>query len=131
MSELYIAIEEFEHQVDCFCPDADHVNILHFQKGDFIEVTPDRKYTFLGWYALVVINGQQAFYMAIEDIERYFRNEYISSQLDIDLKINYLHYKIDQDLESGNRDSFAENSRKLSEICSLKEELEYYIAKAI
>lgn len=131
MSELYIAIEQFEHQVDCFCPDGDHVNILHFKKGDFIEVTPDQKYTFLGWYALVVINGQQVFYMAIEDIEKYFMNEYISSQLDIDLKINYLQYKIDQDLETGDRDSFAENSRKLSETCILKEELEYYIAKAI
>lgn len=131
MSELYIAIEQFEHQVDCFCPDADHVNILHFKKGDLMEVTPDRKYTFMGWYALVVINGQQAFYMALEDIERYFLEEQISSQLDIDLKINYLHYKIDQDLEAGDKVSFAENSRKLRETCSLKEELDYYIAKAI
>ncbi|MGA5688289.1 hypothetical protein [Cytobacillus pseudoceanisediminis] len=130
MSEIYIAIDHFDHQIDCFC-DADHVNILHFQKGDLIEVTPERKYTMLGWYALVVINGQQAFYMAIEDIERYFMSECISSQLDIDLKINYLQYKIDQDLEAGDKDSFAENSRKLSETCSLKEELEYYIAKVI
>ncbi|MBY0156481.1 hypothetical protein M4D56_16350 [Cytobacillus oceanisediminis] len=131
MSEFYIAIDHFDHQIDCFCPDADHVNILHFQKGDLIEVTPERKSTMLGWYALVVINGQQAFYMAIEDIERYFMSECISSQLDIDLKINYLQYKIDQDLEAGDKDSFAENSRKLSETCSLKEELEFYIAKAI
>ena len=131
MSELYITIDHFDHQIDCFCPDADHENILHFQKGDLIEVTPERKSTMLGWYALVVINGQQAFYMAIEDIERYFMSECISSQLDIDLKINYLQYKIDQDLEAGDKDSFAENSRKLRETCSLKEELEYYMAKAI
>ncbi|KON88196.1 hypothetical protein AF332_16210 [Sporosarcina globispora] len=131
MSELYIAIDHFDHQIDCFCPDADHVNIINIQKGDLIEVTPERKYTMLGWYALVVVNGQRAFYMAIEDIERYFINECISSQLDIDLKINYLQYKIDQDLEAGDRDSFADNSRKLSETCRLKEELEYYMAKAI
>ncbi len=64
--------------------------------------------------------------MAMEDLEQYILNENIKSMLDIDLKINYLQYKIDQDLESGDKASFARHTNLLSETRKLKEELENY-----
>lgn len=127
MNEHYIAMNTFQHDIDCFCPDDYHAFSITLQKGDLIEVTPERKFTLAkGWYTFVVINEQHAFYMAMEDLEQYILNENIKSMLDIDLKINYLQYKIDQDLESGDKASFARHTNLLSETRKLKEELENY-----
>ncbi|MBT2686613.1 hypothetical protein J7I93_00285 [Bacillus sp. ISL-47] len=129
MNEHYIAINTFQHDIDCFCPDAYHAFSITIPKGNLIEVTPERKFTMAkGWYVFVVINEQHAFYMAIEDLEQYIKNENILSSMDLDLKINFLQFKIDQDLERGDESSFAIHTNLLNELRKLKVELANHLS---
>ncbi|MGI8383964.1 hypothetical protein [Robertmurraya sp. P23] len=124
----YIAVNTFDHQVDCFCPDADHSEVVTIHRGDIIEITPERKYTVInGWYALVIINQNFSFYMAVEDIEWYFSKEQIISMLDVDLQINYYQYKINQALDEGDEISFMNFTEKTNDSNEMKEKLQMYL----
>jgi hypothetical protein len=124
----YIAVKTFDHQVDCFCPDADHSEVVTIHRGDIIEITPERKYTVInGWYALVIINQSFSFYMAVEDIEWYFTKEQMISMLDVDLKINYFQYKINQALDEGDEISFMNFTEKMNDSNEMKEKLQMYL----
>ncbi len=124
----YIAVKTFDHQVDCFCPDADHSEVVTIHRGDIIEITPERKYTVInGWYALVIINKSFSFYMAVEDIEWYFTKEQMISMLDVDLKINYFQYKINQALDEGDEISFMNFTEKMNDSYEMKEKLHMYL----
>lgn len=124
----YIAVKTFDHQVDCFCPDADHSEGVTIHRGDIIEITPERKYTVInGWYALVIINQNFSFYMAVEDIEWYFTKEQMISMLDMDLKVNYFRYKINQALDEGDEISFMNFTEKMNDSNEMKEKLHMYL----
>lgn len=124
----YIAVKTFDHQVDCFCPDADHSEVVTIHRGDIIEITPERKYTVInGWYALVIINQSFSFYMAVEDIEWYFTKEQMISMLDVDLKVNYFQYKINQALDEGDEISFMNFTEKMNDSNEMKEKLHMYL----
>ncbi|AYA76201.1 hypothetical protein DOE78_12535 [Bacillus sp. Y1] len=124
----YIAVKTFDHQVDCFCPDADHSEVVTIHRGDIIEITPERKYTVInGWYALVIINQNFSFYMAVEDIEWYFTKEQMISMLDMDLKVNYFRYKINQALDEGDEISFMNFTEKMNDSNEMKEKLHMYL----
>ena len=124
----YIAVKTFDHQVDCFCPDADHSEVVTIHRGDIIEITPERKYTVInGWYALVIINQSFSFYMAVEDIEWYFTKEQLITLLDVDLKINYFQYKINQALDEGDEISFMNFTEKMNDSNEMKEKLHKYL----
>lgn len=124
----YIAVITFDHQVDCFCPDEDHSEVVTIHRGDIIEITPERKYTVInGWYALVIINQSFSFFMAVEDIEWYFTKEQMISMLDVDLKINYFQYKINQALDEGDEISFMNFTEKMNDSNEMKEKLHMYL----
>jgi hypothetical protein len=124
----YIAVKTFDHQVDCFCPDAVHSEVITIHRGDIIEITPERKYTVInGWYALVFINQSFSFYMAVEDIEWYFTKEQLISMLDVDLQINYLQYKINQALDEGDEISFMNFTEKMNDSNEMKEKWQMYL----
>lgn len=124
----YIAVKTFDHQVDCFCPDADHSEVVTIHRGDIIEITPERKYTVInGWYALVIINQNFSFYMAVEDIEWYFTKEQMISMLDVDLKVNYFQYKINKALDEGDEISFMNFTEKMNDSNEMKEKLHMYL----
>jgi len=126
----YIAVKTINHQVDCFCPDADHSEAITIQRGDIIEITPDRKYTVInGWYALVIINQSFSFYMAVEDIEWYFTKEQLKSMLDVDLQINYYQYKINQALDEADEISFMNYTEKMNDSNEMKGKLQMYLRK--
>jgi len=124
----YIAVKTFDHQVDCFCPDADHSEVVTIQRGDILEITPERKYTVInGWYALVIINQSFSFYMAVEDIEWYFTKEQLISMLDVDLQINYYQFKINQALDEADEISFMNFTEKMNDSNEMKEKLQMYL----
>lgn len=124
----YIAVNTFDHQIDCFCPDADHSEVVTIHRGDIIEITPERKYTLInGWYALVIINQNFSFYMAVEDIEWYFTKEQLISMLDVDLQINYYQYKINQALDGADEKSFMSFTEKMNDYNEMKEKLQMYL----
>ncbi|MFL0365888.1 IDEAL domain-containing protein [Pseudobacillus sp. 179-B 2D1 NHS] len=128
MSEYFIATETFEHQIDCFCPEGDHADVLKINKGDVIEVTNEHKFTMInGWYLLVKINDQYVFYMALADLEQYCIKERILSILEINLKMNFWRFKINEALDTGDEASFLSYTNRLLESSELQIKLENYL----
>jgi hypothetical protein len=63
MFRHFIAIKTFEHQIDCFCPDGIHEEVVTIQTGDIIEIINDRKFVLdKGWYFLIRMNNQHDFH---------------------------------------------------------------------
>lgn len=128
MHHYFIAVETFEHIIECFCPDLAHEDFLEIKKEDIIEVTNDRQYMFdNGWYIKVVLNNDWHFHMALEDLEKYFTQGMILSLVDIELKINHLNYVIDQSLGKGDEAAFLQSTKSLKESKQLKLNLESYL----
>lgn len=121
MHRYFIASKLFEHPIDCFCPDGDHATVLPIEKGDIIELTNNRKFIMdRGWYFLVVVNNHEnCFYMAIDDLEYYYSKELIFSMLDIELKLNYSQYKIDQALDEGDKQIFRQFTKQFKDLKEL------------
>lgn len=128
MIERFIASETFTHQIDCFCPDRKHTDVLTIHKMDVIEITNDRKHHFdRGWYFLVVLNNQGYLYMALEDIERYFLQGRLATLLDLELKVNFLQSQIDRALDIGDKELFLNTTTELEESGDLKVTLDNYL----
>ncbi|KKI91200.1 hypothetical protein WQ54_16115 [Bacillus sp. SA1-12] len=128
MNEHFIAVKPFEHQIECFCPDGDHSDEIMIKYGDIIEVSKERKYVIdHGWYGLVIINNYYSFYMSLDSLNQYFKKGTILSRLDIELKVNYLNFRIDQSLDEGDEVSFNYHTKFLKRLTDLKVELDNYI----
>jgi hypothetical protein len=131
MVGYYIAVKTFEHLIECFCPGGNHADVVTINKGDIIKVTNERKFKMAnGWYFLVEVNGRCIFYMALEDLEYYFIKEQLSSMFDIELKRNYLKFKINQALDTGEETSFMNYTTELKKINNLKEKFKTFLNKA-
>lgn len=129
MFGTFISRKKFELQIDCFCPEAIHANVLTINKGDIIEVTNDYKFTMEnGWYVLVKFTSQRIFYIGFEDLEYHFMKERLLNKLDIDLSINYLQFKINQSLEAGDKERFIHFTNDLKELSEFKVRLEQYLS---
>jgi hypothetical protein len=128
MTTSYIAAKTFDHQIDCFCPDDDHSEIVTIQKGDIIDITPERKYTVInGWYVLVILNQRCSFYVSVEDLEWYFIKKQMVTMLDVDLQMNYYKYKINEALDEGDEESFMTHTEKMNDSIDLKEKWDMYL----
>jgi hypothetical protein len=128
MTTSYIAAKTFDHQIDCFCPDDDHSEIVTIQKGDIIDITPERKYTVInGWYVLVILNQRCSFYVSVEDLEWYFIKKQMVTMLDVDLQMNYYKYKINEALDEGDEESFMTFTEKMNDSIDLKEKWDMYL----
>lgn len=130
MLRHFIALKTFVHQIDCFCPGGEHADYITINKGDVIEITEERNFTEgNGWYFLIGINDQCFFYMAIEEMEQYVAKEQVISIVDMNLKMNYLQFKINQSLDSLDEASFVNYTNQLNEVSDLKETLDQYLYK--
>ncbi|MGM0879036.1 MAG: hypothetical protein ACQEWV_31420 [Bacillota bacterium] len=128
MNQHFIAIKTFEHQIECFCPDGDHSGEIIIKNGDIFEVSKERKYVIdHGWYCWVIINNYYSFYMSLDALDQYFKKEYILSRLDIELKINYLNFRINLSLDEGDEISFKYHTKYLKGLSGLKMKLDNYI----
>jgi len=121
MIQHFIVAKTFTHQIDCFCPGKEHVNFFTFEKDDVVEVTNECKFiNEIEWYSLIIINNRAHFYIAIVDLEQYCRKEQIISILDIELKINYLRFLINQALDTVNKESFLNYTTELNELIHIQ-----------
>ncbi len=128
MHQYFIVNQEFEHVVECFCPDGDHEYMLTVKRGDFLEVTNERTYVLdNGWYILVLLNSNKKFFMAIEDLDKYFTEGHILSLMDLELNINHLKFLVDQSLGRGDEDFFFEATNRLKNSHELKTKLEDHL----
>ena len=131
MIQYFIAKEAFTHQIDCFCPDSIHENTLTINKMDIIEITTERSFTFNDdWYVLAIVNNQGHFYIALEDLDQYFYLGMLVTDFDLELKVNYLQFQIDQALEIRDEELFLNHTKKLKEASDLKVKLESYLHTA-
>ncbi|TCN22736.1 IDEAL domain-containing protein [Mesobacillus foraminis] len=128
MIQYFIAKETFTHQIDCFCPGNIHTTALTINKMDIIEVTNEQSFTFYnGWYVQAIINNQGHFYIALEDLERYFAIGRLVTGFDLELRLNYLRFQIDQALEINDEELFFNTTSQLKESSELKKKLEDYL----
>lgn len=128
MIQYFIAKETFTHQIDCFCPGSIHATTLTINKMDIIEVTNEQSFTFNnGWYVQAIINNQGHFYIALEDLERYFALGRLVTDFDLELRLNYLRFQIDQALEINDEELFFNTTSQLKESSELKKKLADYL----
>ncbi|MFD1020825.1 hypothetical protein [Thalassobacillus hwangdonensis] len=124
MDSVFITMEEFQHQIDCFCASQKHVNTIYFQVGDEIVVTEEFKYVDqLGWYVKVKVSNTYQFFIATEDLEMYYEAGKIASETDRQLSINYFQFKVDQALEEKNEEAFLFYVKQLEKYQQVSESL--------
>ncbi|MGF2614309.1 IDEAL domain-containing protein [Rossellomorea vietnamensis] len=108
MGNHYIAVQSFLHEVDCFCPDKEHLDWLKVRQGDIINIQHERTYNMVnGWYVLIEVNDS-SFYIAVEDLNQYYIRGLFISEIDIELRVNYLKFRIDEALENSDEGKFYE-----------------------
>lgn len=128
MIQHFITMNTFKHQVDCFCPGVNHEEILIINEGDVIEVTSERKHAAeKGWYVLIVINNFCIFFIAVDELEKYYKEHKILSLTDLELKMNYLKYQINQALDQDDKRSFLAATEEVGEVHEYKLKLEKHI----
>lgn len=119
MIERFIVLELLQHQVSCCCPGQQHQHIIEFRQGDVLTITGERKYVdCLGWHVLIDINDEFQFFMYAAEIEELHAEGSICSISDLELRINYLRFKVDEALDAHDRESFLSF---VDELCSIKE----------
>ncbi|MCV9886752.1 hypothetical protein [Metabacillus halosaccharovorans] len=128
MHHYFIVNQQFQHFVECFCPDGEHEDMLTIKRGELLEVTNERTYVYdQGWYNMVILNSDKYIYMALDDLEKYFIKGYIYSLMDLELHINHLKFQVDQSLGNGNEDTFLEATNGLKKSNELKIMLERHL----
>ncbi|OAH54326.1 MULTISPECIES: hypothetical protein [Bacillaceae] len=128
MHRHFIVAKSFGHQIDCFCPDGEHADYIVLNKADVIEITNERKNMMdYGWYFMIIINHHRQFYIALEDLDKYFVEGRMMSLFDLELRIIYLNYQIDKALDKGDEPSFLAETKKLKEASILQTHLQRFL----
>ncbi|WP_445490942.1 hypothetical protein [Niallia sp. 03133] len=126
MKNNYVVTTSFQYMIECTCPSPDHTFIIDVHKGDIITVTEEKKYVdSLGWLALVLINDYR-FYMYIQELEDFVSEGKIFSVMDLDLKINYLQYKVNETLDSLDKNNFSFYAKELAKLKEIQESAAVY-----
>lgn len=98
--------------------------MIEFFPGDVWTITNERKYVdCLGWHFLIEVNEEFQFFMHVEDIEELYSKGSICSILDLNLKINFLSFKINEALDAHDRESFLSFADELSNVKEIKNKM--------
>lgn len=123
MKNDFIVLAPFQYMIECTCPRPEHTFILDLHKGDIITVTEERKYVdSLGWLLLVMVNDY-SFFMFIDEIEEFIANKKITSLMDMELRMNYLEYKVNESLDGLNKEQFELFAKELNDLKFIQNEL--------
>ncbi|WP_449598701.1 hypothetical protein [Niallia sp. Marseille-Q9988] len=123
MKNDFIVLTPFQYMIECTCPRPEHTFILDLHKGDIITVTEEKKYVdSLGWLLLVMINDY-SFFMFVDEIEEFIANKKITSLLDLELRMNYLDYKVNESLDVLNKEKFDVFARELNDLKAIQKDL--------
>ncbi|WP_100403530.1 IDEAL domain-containing protein [Bacillus sp. FJAT-42315] len=120
MASQFVFVRPYEHQVDCFCPDQSHCRTIEFRQKDCLTITSDKRHVdVLGWYFLVGRNNEDFFYINIEDLENLYMKGFLYSKEDLELRLNYLQYKINEALDQRNEEAFHSFSTQLQQLTAV------------
>jgi hypothetical protein len=123
MKNDFIVLAPFQYMIECTCPRPEHSFILDLHKGDIITVTEERKYVdSLGWLFLVMIKDY-SFFMFVDEIEEFISSKKITSLLDMELRMNYLEYKVNESLDGLNKEQFDLFASELNDLKSIQKDL--------
>ncbi|KOP63686.1 IDEAL domain-containing protein [Priestia megaterium] len=126
MDTHFIIMKPFCHEVGCCCPEQQHQHMINFRQGDIWTITNNRKYVDgLGWYCLIDINNEFQFFIYVDDIQELHAKGSICSIWDLDLKINYLNFKINKALDTYDREAFLSLSNELRHTQQVKSKMNY------
>ncbi|MEM5592979.1 hypothetical protein AAHH67_16565 [Niallia circulans] len=64
-----------------------------------------------------------SFFMFIDEIEEFIANKKITSLMDMELRMNYLEYKVNESLDGLNKEQFELFAKELNTLKSLQNEL--------
>jgi len=121
MQNQFMVTKPFQYMVECTCPRPDHTFFIDLHKGDIITVTDEKKYVdSLGWLMLVMINDYSV-YMFVQELEDFINEEKIVSILDMELKRNYLQFKVNESLDKMDKESFEQYAKDLAKIKEMTE----------
>ncbi|MDE5053241.1 hypothetical protein [Niallia taxi] len=121
MQNQFLVVKPFQYMVECTCPRPDHTFFLDLHKGDIITVTEEKKYVdSLGWLMLVMINDYSV-YMFVQELEDFIDEEKIVSVLDMELKRNYLQFKVNESLDILDKEGFEQYAKELAKVKEMVE----------
>lgn len=123
MKNEFIVLTPFQYMIECTCPRPEHTFILDLHKGDIITVTEEKKYVdSLGWLLLVMIKDY-SFFMFVDEIEEFIATKKITSLLDMQLRMNYLEFKVNESLDVLNKEQFELFASELNELKAVQKDL--------
>lgn len=64
-----------------------------------------------------------SFFMFIDEIEEFIANKKITSLMDMELRMNYLEYKVNESLDGLNKEQFELFAKELNDLKSIQNEL--------
>ncbi|MFD2672119.1 hypothetical protein [Marinicrinis sediminis] len=123
MLELVVR-SPFDHWISCMCSNCETRRLFHFEEGDRVTFTNKREYhEEQGWMMQVIVNEQYAMFIAMDDLQAYHQQKWMASQMDIELEMNYLTFKIDEALAQRSDDSFRQWSEQYRALQHLYQQL--------
>jgi len=132
MYRHFIVKETFKHKKECFCPDQAHAHEVSIHAGDVIEIINDRRYIVdKGWYFLISLNNLCDFYLSLEELEHYYVKGVIESTADVELSLNYIQFKVNEALDTGDEELFFHFTQKYIETRALMLKMENYAHKMV
>lgn len=132
MDKTFMILESFQQEVTCCCPGQKHQHKIEFHEGDIWTITNEHKYVdCLGWHYLAENNDEFEFYIHVEDLDTLHSNGNICSAWDIDLKLNHLHFKVNEALDQNDREGFISNANELRLLKEMKTKMMEAYAQTI
>lgn len=121
MNSSFVTLKPFEYELNCKCPER---HPIHFSAGDILTIEEEKRYVDgLGWYVLITINDEYNIFMFSDDIEHLYMKGTICAISDLDLRINYLRFKVNEALDTRDKDAFLLFSSELGKVMNLREGL--------
>lgn len=121
MNSSFVTLKPFEYELNCNCPER---HPIHFSAGDILTIEEEKRYVDgLGWYVLITINDEYNIFMFSDDIEHLYMKGTICAISDLDLRINYLRFKVNEALDTRDKDAFLLFSSELGKVMNLREGL--------
>ncbi|MGN7296622.1 hypothetical protein [Ferdinandcohnia sp. SAFN-114] len=124
MKHRFVLLRTSVIEVECPCTKCEGMKKIEVKKGTILTITPDRKYVDnLGWYVLIDFDDKFQVYINIHDFEKYYFENMFCSFIDLDLKLNYLEYKLNESLDERNEEAFHLLSNELMDLNELREKI--------
>ncbi|MEI5908931.1 hypothetical protein WAK64_17930 [Bacillus spongiae] len=117
MLNRYVLLLPYLHKIDCFRSMDPIPLTLQLKMGDEVRICDERKFVEnAGWYVLIEINEVHSYFINIEDLESMYLQGFMCSFDDLELKINYVQYKINESLEKNDKVDFFTYSDQLKKL---------------